>query len=625
VRAGRLSGRVRRRTRAYSSTLSLRLADSPSSTFNSSNTFPFLTFQLPFTRSGVVSGGDLVTGPPGSPGARPKSSCLAKKKEKTVGERGSRFRIEIRAMGTTARRFPKHHDGPQRAGEIPMRRFLSNLFRDFRTSSTARGSGWAPHRATLQVEGLEDRLVMTSAAILRLPPPPTGPNDYFAVSATPVSEVVGSPLEVSVTEMGPNGPVTSGAVGSANLYFGFGTTTSYLRTINLINGVGATFVNLSSAGPWTLGTWTIKASYVVPTPPGAELVTISGQTSVVLSAPQGVSPSWSGYAIDPAQGTTAVGATWVQSAATGAVGAEESMWVGIDGNSNGTVEQIGTTAFVGSDGQTHFDAWWEFAGDQSGSTRGPGYLPQTIPLTINPGDTISAEVSYVSSTSSTSTFLFQMTVTPAPGGVDGGSFSQEETTRYVKPARSSAEWIVENPAYKTQALPDFGTATFTGAWATIGSTTGAINDFANVQVWNMSNGLVTATVDNNPPNYQTAPGFNEPANGLGSSSFSITWGHDFVQVYSAQALSFNSSAMTAVTANAANPVNGIVSPMQASAGQTSSYLDKHLAPERNTSLAADGSSLSTWLLSADQPGKTNSANVALWVDLADRDEVWFPF
>jgi hypothetical protein len=45
-----------------------------------------------------------------------------------------------------------------------MRRFLNKLFRDFRTTSTARGGRRAPRRASLQVECLEDRLVLTSAS-----------------------------------------------------------------------------------------------------------------------------------------------------------------------------------------------------------------------------------------------------------------------------------------------------------------------------------------------------------------------------------------------------------------------------------------------------------------------------
>jgi hypothetical protein len=46
-----------------------------------------------------------------------------------------------------------------------MRRFLSNLFRDFRTTGSARGGRRAPRRATPQVEGLEDRMVLTTVTL----------------------------------------------------------------------------------------------------------------------------------------------------------------------------------------------------------------------------------------------------------------------------------------------------------------------------------------------------------------------------------------------------------------------------------------------------------------------------
>jgi hypothetical protein len=59
--------------------------------------------------------------------------------------------------------FSKTRSGSTRAKEIPMRRFLNNLFRDFRSTSTARGSRRAPRGATLQVEGLEDRMVLSTA------------------------------------------------------------------------------------------------------------------------------------------------------------------------------------------------------------------------------------------------------------------------------------------------------------------------------------------------------------------------------------------------------------------------------------------------------------------------------
>jgi hypothetical protein len=44
-----------------------------------------------------------------------------------------------------------------------MRRFLNNLLRDFRSTKAVRPARPAPRRAALQVEGLEDRLVMTTA------------------------------------------------------------------------------------------------------------------------------------------------------------------------------------------------------------------------------------------------------------------------------------------------------------------------------------------------------------------------------------------------------------------------------------------------------------------------------
>ncbi len=46
-----------------------------------------------------------------------------------------------------------------------MRRFLNKLLRDFRTTSTARGGRRAPRGAAPQVEGLEDRMVLTTVTL----------------------------------------------------------------------------------------------------------------------------------------------------------------------------------------------------------------------------------------------------------------------------------------------------------------------------------------------------------------------------------------------------------------------------------------------------------------------------
>jgi hypothetical protein len=44
-----------------------------------------------------------------------------------------------------------------------MRNFLNNLFRDFRTSSSARGGRRMPRRTRLEIEGLEERLALSTA------------------------------------------------------------------------------------------------------------------------------------------------------------------------------------------------------------------------------------------------------------------------------------------------------------------------------------------------------------------------------------------------------------------------------------------------------------------------------
>jgi hypothetical protein len=46
-----------------------------------------------------------------------------------------------------------------------MLRFFNKLFRDFRTTNSSRGKRRAPRRAMLQLEGLEDRLVLSSSAL----------------------------------------------------------------------------------------------------------------------------------------------------------------------------------------------------------------------------------------------------------------------------------------------------------------------------------------------------------------------------------------------------------------------------------------------------------------------------
>src|SRR5262249_54652462 len=137
-----------------------------------------------------------------------------------------------------------------------------------------------------------------------------------------------------------------------------------------------------------------------------------------------------------------------------------SAWVGIDGWSSSTVEQIGTDSdYV--NGQARYYAWYEMY---------PA-APVNLTLTINPGDHISASVTY----SAPSQFILEIT-----NVTTGVLFTTTQTSATAQ--RSSAEWIQEAPSSFFGVLPlaNFGTVNFSGASATVGGTAGpADNAWAN--------------------------------------------------------------------------------------------------------------------------------------------------
>jgi hypothetical protein len=73
-----------------------------------------------------------------------------------------------------------------------MRRFFNKLLRDFKTTGTARGGRGTPRRAALQVEGLEDRMVLSTAKLNPL---------------TGLLSVVASPGTFSLSR--PGGPIVA--------------------------------------------------------------------------------------------------------------------------------------------------------------------------------------------------------------------------------------------------------------------------------------------------------------------------------------------------------------------------------------------------------------------------------
>ena len=197
------------------------------------------------------------------------------------------------------------------------------------------------------------------------------------------------------------------------------------------------------------------------------------------------STNWSGYAAvtnldaPASNAVTEVSGSWTVPTVTGIDGVS-SVWVGIDGYSSKTVEQIGTeqntsdTSYLGAP----YFAWYEMYPDSS----------VEIPLSISAGNKISASVTYNSSGNSSGLFTLDI-----ENDTTGDEFSTTQSVPSGNTAlRSSAEWIVEEPSYSIYGFPlpwlslaNFNTVNFTGAQATF-------------------NNGITGPIDNNPSWENTA-------------------------------------------------------------------------------------------------------------------------
>jgi hypothetical protein len=213
------------------------------------------------------------------------------------------------------------------------------------------------------------------------------------------------------------------------------------------------------------------------------------------------SDNWSGYAIAATSGSLPKGAvtmaraSWIVPMATctgsseGATEGYASFWVGIDGWTSNTVEQIGTDSdcvspATGKGNTPSYYAWFEFypqsayyIGNPSNNFKG---------YSVVAGDSISAEVSASGNGS------FTVTITDTPKSGEPWTFTT--TSRVPGAKQSSAEWIAEAPCclkngdvlpLSNFAFADYGSE-FTGnaetSMATVQGVTGAIGSFGqNIQ------------------------------------------------------------------------------------------------------------------------------------------------
>ncbi|MEV6824502.1 G1 family glutamic endopeptidase [Amycolatopsis sp. NPDC051102] len=143
------------------------------------------------------------------------------------------------------------------------------------------------------------------------------------------------------------------------------------------------------------------------------------------------SRNWAGYAITslstPAATFTHVHGSWTQRPVTCPTSdAWAVFWVGFDGWTNGTVEQGGSSARCVNSTPV-YQLWWEMF---------PTNAIQPV-LTINAGDSVSADVTYNAATA-------QFTITVADATQHTSFTTTQTCAATLVCSRSSADWVVED-------------------------------------------------------------------------------------------------------------------------------------------------------------------------------------
>jgi hypothetical protein len=188
--------------------------------------------------------------------------------------------------------------------------------------------------------------------------------------------------------------------------------------------------------------------------------TVNEPASAVAGTPATDSFNWSGYAdvSKTANTFTKVSGQWktpkVRCTKEDQLTSE---WVGIDGYSNGTVEQDGTYSWCFEHHPTYF-TWYEM------------YPAGTVVIgtSVRPGDNIAASVIRTGTS-------YKLAVTDVTHPVN--SFSATKTCNTCQ--NTSVEWIAERPSFQIGVAPlaDYGSWTLSKASQTAGGKTGSISSY----------------------------------------------------------------------------------------------------------------------------------------------------
>lgn len=210
----------------------------------------------------------------------------------------------------------------------------------------------------------------------------------------------------------------------------------------------------------------------------------------------GTSLNWAGYALETSltnpknYAVSDVQGSWIVPTVIcdPAKNTYSAVWLGIDGYSDNSVEQTGTSQDC-INGQPRYSAWYEMYPK-------PSFRANVV---VRPGDSISARVQY---NPSSRKFVLMLT-----NNTTGQSFTTSQKSNAL---RQSAEWIAEAP-WSGGVLPlaNFGSVTFTNAQATLNGVTGPISNWPYDAI----------TMTDSTGSAKATPS----ALSNGGTSFSVTW------------------------------------------------------------------------------------------------------
>lgn len=180
--------------------------------------------------------------------------------------------------------------------------------------------------------------------------------------------------------------------------------------------------------------------------------------------------NWAGYYVatdlqNPQPGVFEISGSWtVPTISDSGTNSFSAVWVGIGGQFDQTLIQIGTEQdFI--NGFATYSAWYELLPEDSITI---------YSLDISPGDQIEASIKlFDSNTNLWTTTLADLTT--------GQKFQSNFT---YDASRLSAEWIVERPLIDNSFSPlaNFGNVTFSNCQAIVMDKKGAINDFPSSKI-----------------------------------------------------------------------------------------------------------------------------------------------